>query len=1187
MYLKKIELKGFKSFPYKTTIEFNGGITSVVGPNGSGKSNISDAVRWVLGEQRMKSLRGEKLEDVIFGGTQEKKAMSYCEVSLTIDNQDKIMDIDFSEVTVKRRAYKSGESQFYINNEQCRLKDIKELFLDTGIGKEGYSIIEQGKIDEILSSNSASRRRIFDEASGISKYRYKKEEAQKKLKKTSENLERIDDIFFEIEKQISPLEKQMKKAVKYKTLSKELKTLEVNSFINQIETMKTRLFDLFESEKKLIGQMEAIKGKKENDCNELEKLKKLCEEISQMHQKLQREEFETMEHLERKKSEIGILKEKESGILSSIKRNDSEAKSLEESAAKSKSDLEKIMAAINEYSQKIDVLGEKRKSIESQIKSHNETIEKAETEMEDLKDGIVDIVDEKNKKLLKISSLEASVEAMGERKSAIEAEISDVDIAKDKKGETLRGIEAEIKSATGDVNEISSFKKSLNAEMAKHAEDIETSVGEINRINLDIKGNSSKLKIYESMERQLEGFNRGVKEVLRSGIAGVQDVVANILNVEKTYEVAIETALGGAIQNIITSNEYAAKKAIEHLKKNNFGRATFLPLNVFSEKSFKKPVFKMEEGIVGVASDIVKCSGEYNCIRESLLGRVIVVRDMDCAIKTGRQTGHKYKIVTLDGQVLNPGGSLTGGSLRKNSDGILSRGRIIQELSQTLQKLNEELECNVKREAELKIKMEEKRVQFEQHEKRMKEQEKSIMLLQNKALNAASGIEELDEKKARLEREKGSIQDNISNIQVMSKKLGQEIEALESQIEKSQKRLKELSSCSKDSATNTKEYEASLNEVVIEMTRLQSERSNSMREKERMDGEIERYSTLITQRKSESMSFENEIKKIKDHSAQLIAQVEKDQGMLEKMKSENSKLAVQKEEADVKREAVEKAMNSYENEYMAQREQQLNARTKIQEIESKKENILEKMLDLYMLTYEDALEIKDENLNIGQQEIKKLKAAIREIGNVNLDSIEEYTNVKERYDFYKEQKQDLENSVDNLTGIIKNMESSMVSEFKEKFETINERFKEVFCELFGGGSANLKLLDPADMLHSDIEIVAKPPGKNLKNINLMSGGEKSLTAIAVIFAILITRPTPFCILDEIEAALDDSNIYRFGEFLKRLSDKTQFIAITHRMGTMEASDYIYGVTMEESGISNILTLKLEDVKDFEGEEKIS
>ena len=1186
MYLKKIELKGFKSFPYKTTIEFNGGITSVVGPNGSGKSNISDAVRWVLGEQRMKSLRGEKLEDVIFGGTQEKKPMSYCEVALTIDNQDGIMDIDFSEVTVKRRAYKSGESQFYINNEQCRLRDIKELLLDTGIGKEGYSIIEQGKIDEILSSNSASRRRIFDEASGISKYRYKKDEAQRKLNKTSENLERIYDIFFEIEKQISPLEKQMKKAVRYKTLSKELKALEVNSFINQVEKTRSRLSELFESEKKLIEQMDSIRGKKESDHEQLEKLKKLCDEISQMQQKLQREEYETMELLERKKSEIGILKEKESSILAGIKRNESEAESLEKSTEKSKSDLGNIKEHIDEYSKKIDELSEKRKSIETHIKNHNETIEKAETEMEDLKDGIVDIVDEKNKKLLKISSLEASVEAMGERKAAIEAEINEVGSEKDKKAEELGNVEAQVKSASDRLKEISILRESLDNERVKHSKDIENIVKDINRINLDIKGNSSKLKIYESMERQLEGFNRGVKEVLKSGIEGVQDVVANILGVEKEYEIAIETALGGAIQNIITSDEYAAKKAIEYLKKNNFGRATFLPLNIFSKKSFKKPEFEMDEGIVGVASDIAECSEEYGCIRDSLLGRVIIVRDMDCAIKTGRKTGHKYKIVTLDGQVLNAGGSLTGGALRKNSDGILSRGRIIQEISDMLQNLNGELHSNITSEAELKRKMDEKRIQIEQHEKSIKENEKSIMLLQNKATNAASGINELDEKKARLEREQGSIQENISSIQAMREKLSEDIKVLEAEIEKSQERLKALSSCSRDSATNTKEYESALNGVVIEMTKLQSERSNSIREKERIDGEVEKYAMLISQRKNETMSLQSDMEKIKCSTSQLMEQVEKDNEMLGKMKTEISKLLSQKSKADIEKDSVEKAMNSYENEYMAQKEQQLNVRTKIQESESKQENIFEKMLDTYALTYEEALELKDENLNISQQEIKSLKASLRELGNVNMDSIDEYGKVKERYDFYKEQKQDLENSVENLTGIIKNMESSMVSEFKEKFEGINERFKEVFCELFGGGSASLKLLDPADILQSDIEIVAKPPGKNLKNINLMSGGEKSLTAIAVIFAILLTRPTPFCILDEIEAALDDSNIYRFGEFLKRLSDRTQFIAITHRMGTMEVSDYIYGVTMEESGISNILTLKLEEVKDFEREEKI-
>ena len=1182
MYLKELELKGFKSFPEKTDIVFKNGITAIVGPNGSGKSNISDAVRWVLGEQSIKSLRGDKLEDVIFAGSDKKKPMNYCEVSLTIDNSDGEIEIDFTELTIKRRAYRNGESQFFLNGKPCRLKDIKELFLDTGIGKDSYSIIEQGKVDEILSNNPLVRRKVFDEACGIAKYRYKKQEAERNLKNTAENLERINDIYIEIEKQINPLKNQKEKAEKFLEISGRLKELEINNFLREINKIdkeaKEIKITLEESEKKINTSEEKNKAlEKEYEDFKLES-EVIDEEIEKENEYLS----SLKEVIAQKESEINLITEKSNNKKKDIERKKDEISKL--SSLSEKNDEDK-----KENLQKIEILNAKKEELEANLekkgsknKEQKENIDCIEKTIDEFKDNMIKLLNEKQTISNNVSSLEANRDNMNQRWQTI-------DETTDENEKNIKNTSKLIETENDELKDITSKFEDVDKKILGNAEKIENLSKEISDLEKNITDNKyelnefkSKKKIYVEMENQYEGFNRGVKEVLKNKkLKGIDGAVAQVISVSEKYEKAIESSLAAAMQNIITEDEQSAKEAIEFLKKTEGGRVTFLPLNVVSSNLIDLKDVKSKVEPIGIASDLVEFDEKYRNIVESLLGKTVVIEDIDQAIQFARDTKYKLKIATLDGEILKPGGSITGGSI-KNSGNLLSRKRIISEYSEKIDMLSESIE---KEESSLKSLKEDKTNLYTEKDKLVSEKnsiEKDILLKKAEIKKLEEKIVEYKTNIEKLEREKESISSNMEYTISKLNSANKEIEEIDKKSEKSREEVEKLNRELEEGKSLYDKERKDFEELNIELVNLNNELKSLDSNTNRIS--MENESTVI---KIEGMKkeIESDLKDVGEFEERIKAE-EVEKANVQKEHLEASRILEDKriKRAELKNAIDEKTKEIKRNEREVSefKEELYKINSKLERFKSNRENYLNKMFEQYDMTFMQASELRNDELQISKKEIETLKREKRSIGSVNLDSIEEYKETKERYDLYSSQKADLEESISGITKLIKELEHNMKIEFVEKFEEISNNFKEVYKKLFGGGTGALTIADKENILESDIIITAQPPGKKMKNINLLSGGEKALTAICILFAIIISRPTPFCILDEIEAPLDDINVYRFGEFLKELSQDTQFIAVTHRRGTMEAAEYIYGVTMQERAISKIISLKLQEAEKFAG-----
>ena len=1182
MYLKELELKGFKSFPEKTDIVFKNGITAIVGPNGSGKSNISDAVRWVLGEQSIKSLRGDKLEDVIFAGSDKKKPMNYCEVSLTIDNSDGEIEIDFTELTIKRRAYRNGESQFFLNGKPCRLKDIKELFLDTGIGKDSYSIIEQGKVDEILSNNPLVRRKVFDEACGIAKYRYKKQEAERNLKNTAENLERINDIYIEIEKQINPLKNQKEKAEKFLEISGRLKELEINNFLREINKIdkeaKEIKITLEESEKKINTSEEKNKAlEKEYEDFKLES-EVIDEEIEKENEYLS----SLKEVIAQKESEINLITEKSNNKKKDIERKKDEISKL--SSLSEKNDEDK-----KENLQKIEILNAKKEELEANLekkgsknKEQKENIDCLEKTIDEFKDNMIKLLNEKQTISNNVSSLEANRDNMNQRWQTI-------DETTDENEKNIKNTSKLIETENDELKDITSKFEDVDKKILGNAEKIENLSKEISDLEKNITDNKyelnefkSKKKIYVEMENQYEGFNRGVKEVLKNKkLKGIDGAVAQVISVSEKYEKAIESSLAAAMQNIITEDEQSAKEAIEFLKKTEGGRVTFLPLNVVSSNLIDLKDVKSKVEPIGIASDLVEFDEKYRNIVESLLGKTVVIEDIDQAIQFARDTKYKLKIATLDGEILKPGGSITGGSI-KNSGNLLSRKRIISEYSEKIDMLSESIE---KEESSLKSLKEDKTNLYTEKDKLVSEKnsiEKDILLKKAEIKKLEEKIVEYKTNIEKLEREKESISSNMEYTISKLNSANKEIEEIDKKSEKSREEVEKLNRELEEGKSLYDKERKDFEELNIELVNLNNELKSLDSNTNRISMENENTVIKIEGMKKE---IESDLKDVGEFEERIKAE-EVEKANVQKEHLEASRILEDKriKRAELKNAIDEKTKEIKRNEREVSefKEELYKINSKLERFKSNRENYLNKMFEQYDMTFMQASELKNDELQISKKEIETLKREKRSIGSVNLDSIEEYKETKERYDLYSSQKADLEESISGITKLIKELEHNMKIEFVEKFEEISNNFKEVYKKLFGGGTGALTIADKENILESDIIITAQPPGKKMKNINLLSGGEKALTAICILFAIIISRPTPFCILDEIEAPLDDINVYRFGEFLKELSQDTQFIAVTHRRGTMEAAEYIYGVTMQERAISKIISLKLQEAEKFAG-----
>ena len=1179
MYLKKLELQGFKSFADKTVLEFMPGITTVIGPNGSGKSNISDAIRWVLGEQSMKSLRGSKTEDVIFAGTQNRKSLGFAEVSMVMDNSDQKLPIEYNEVTITRKLYRSGESGYYINKTPCRLKDVLELFMDTGIGKDGYSIIGQGKIDEILSNKSEERRHIFEEAAGIVKYRVRKAESEKKLEQTKLNLLRINDIISEIEANIEPTKIQAEKAKEYLRLRDELKSIEIGLFIHNINDYKKRIEEVINDQDIYNTQLVRENERLSNIQELKEKLRVSLDSITEQIEKMQNLGFENEKKKEQIKADININLEK-------INNNNANFERLEKEIIENDERLKVLEEEINQKNDKKTNLTENKEKFvkeleekETELKKLTDKMSEKELDMETKKKKVEDNTDEKYEISNAISTLKANVENSNSRKKVVEEEIdvniSELDSSRMQKSEISQKfaeIEAKREKIKSDLNKIDEKRKESDAKLKEY--DLK-----INQCESEIRMKDSRMKFLIETEKEKEGYIRSVKSILQdcekdlSLKKGVHGVIANLISVPKEYETAIEMCLGQSMQNIVTDTEEDAKKLVEHLRKFNLGRASFLPITSVKGKKLDK--IKSEKGVIGIASDLVKFDKKYEQIVLSLLGRTLIVDTMDNAIAIARKNSYGFRIVTLQGDVLNPSGAISGGSVSTKTVNILGRSREIEELKKTIAELEKKVEKLKKDKSEYENSIEDLLEEIEGLENELKDIEIVYATEKQRVSSIEEAVSKVEKRLEKLRDEKKSIEEQLKINEQTQNNLNEKISAIDEENKKLSEEIEEFSNHNKETQTIVDDLNFDITNLKISVSSFDESEASINEIVERINNDIENLKQSTENKKEQKIKLTEENDKLEELNIKLNEEAE---NLLKEVSNSGTKVEELKNDRITKNQKLEEAEENFTDQMEkidGLKEQVNKADIKKSKYEVELEQIISKMWEEYEITPNDPGEYEEpKNVAEVQKQVNKIRGEMKDLGSVNIDSIEEYKKLKERYDFMNEQRLDLETTMAKLRNVITDMTTVMKKQFEDRFRVINKNFSEVFVELFGGGKAELKLTDEDNILESGIEIEVQPPGKKLQNMMLLSGGERAFTAIALLFAILKINPAPFCVLDEIEAALDDVNVYRFAEYLKKFAQESQFLVITHRKGTMEAANTVYGITMQENGISKLLSLDL-------------
>lgn len=1185
MFLKYLEICGFKSFPERVKIEFNKGITGIVGPNGSGKSNISDAIRWVMGEQSVKSLRGGKMEDVIFSGTAERKPVGFAEVSLCFDNSEKVFKIEYDEVLITRRYFRSGESEYYINKTSCRLRDIHELLMDTGMGRDGYSVVGQGKIDEIISAKPEDRRVIFEEAAGISKYKYRKQESEKKMQQTEENLVRLLDLISEIEARIEPLKQQSEKAKEFLRLRDELKGIEINLLVNTIDRLKASL-EKSQADFKINGEdIKVTNGRITEYEKQSEELKKISED-----RELTQEE--SLKRLYEIKNEIATL-ENNIVVLENSRSFSNENKTrLENDIAELNKENEELGSNVEIKNSELKALKLKSESLAIEKKDLDERYSKLENQVgED-----ASVIEQCNADIVEayqsLSEINLLLAASKSEINSLEAKLSDFNDDIELKRE-----DAEIYNQKADKEKqlLSRFeenKKALECDADKKQAEIDElskNLVHLNNILNDVTVNLSKAisekKMLEDLERDMEGYAHSVKAVIKEHSSGVlknirlYGTLSKLMEVPAKYAVAIETALGNNLQNIVTEDENDAKKAIEFLKQTKGGRATFVPIKAVKGKRLDDKEFKNLNGYIGIASDLIEYDSKFETVMQDQLGRIIVIDNMNNAIEFARKTSARHKLVTIEGEVFNAGGSITGGSVNKNVS-FLSRGAKIASLAE-------------------KIKSD-----TERHQKLTSDKQEKENILESKK----SEKETLQTRLSMINNEVYKSEYNYNHyLEIASQYL--------TEISEAETEQKDNLALVEENKTKCKEYEKSQSEINGRISELkqkiesiQEQNTENSDKARRLSSEIMRLTIEISETENdislvnqEILTFELKAKANNEEIAKKQAEIEGSGG---KDSEIDEKIAAIREEIVAKTletEETEKQIETIKNERndislkitnIAEQVKALNEnliflakeQTRIEEKINKQnsdiDSINQKLWDDYELTYISAAEHKTEieNFSETQKKVNGIKNSIKALGNVNVGAIEEYAQTKERYDFLTAQRDDLLNAKETLKGVIGDIEQLMTKQFKDQLQIINKTFTRVFKELFMGGTAELVLTDEQDVLSAGIEIHAQPPGKKLQNMTLFSGGEKAIIAIALLFSLLEVRPSPVCVFDEIEAALDDVNVLRFAEYLRKMCYRSQFAIITHRRGTMEACDTLYGVTMQQKGVSKLLQLNIDEVE---------
>ena len=1181
MYLKRLELQGFKSFANRTVLEFKNGITAVIGPNGSGKSNIVDAIRWVLGEQSMKSLRGAKSEDVIFAGTQNRKSLGFAEVSIVIDNSDQSLPIEYSEVTVSRRLYRTGETGYFINKVPCRLKDINELFMDTGIGKDGYSIIGQGRIDEILSNKSEDRRHIFEEAAGIVKYRVRRVETEKKLEQTRVNLVRINDILSEIEANLEPLKNQSDKAKKYLEIKEQLKNIEVGLYLYKIDNYKEKLEE-FLKDKEILEKQNEDENEKLAKMQELkENLKEELEQINEQIERIQNLSFESKTKIEQLNSNISISNER-------ITNNELNKNRLESEIREAKKNIQELEEEKKNRELRKETLAKNREKFEKQLKEKEEELAKLteklsskEIEIEEKKKQSEKLTETKYNYQNDLTMFDTNIENHQARIKQINKELDKIISELDERRSTKNDISNEKNKIEKNLNVEKDELKKIQEEKEKLEKETQKFEDLINKLTDDKRLKTSKYNFLVETEKEKEGYVKSVKDILKACDndkelkRGIEGVLANIISTDSKYQTAIEMALGSSMQNIVTDNEENVKKLINYLRTNNLGRASFLPIS--SIKGKKIDNFTNAEGILGVASDLVKASEKYNNIILNLLGKTIIVDNIENAIKVAKINKYSFKIVTLEGDIINPSGAMTGGSVAKKTLNILGRAAEIKKLEKEISSIDKKLENAVTEKENFISSNQDLINKIEEISKKVQQSEIEFATVNERYNSIKSEIEKIVSNKEKFNNELQALKEKITDTENSKVEINKNIEDINATIINLQNEIEEFAKLNKDD----QEYIDNLNEDITDLKISVSsfDESNTSIEEmmERIENDIKTENERISNNNKEIEKSLLQNEELKNTIEDLKKNIEKIKLDVENSGEKTEELKNKREEKNNRIDKTEKDISTQFETIQKVKEGLVKADAKYSSTNQDLEETVNDLWTDYEITPNNAKENfeKPTNINETQKEVNQLHSKIKELGDVNVNAIEEYKKTSERYEEMCEQRLDLETTMAKLRKVIDDMTDAMKKQFKEKFKLIQKNFNEVFVELFGGGKAELLLEDENNILECGIDIKVQPTGKKLQNMMLLSGGEKALTAIALLFAILRINPSPFCILDEIEAALDDVNVYRYAEFLKKFSKDTEFLVITHRKGSMEAANTVYGITMEENGVSKLLSISLD------------
>lgn len=1184
MFLKRLDVVGFKSFAERISVDFVPGVTAVVGPNGSGKSNITDAIRWVLGEQSAKSLRGSKMEDIIFAGSDSRKSLNVAEVSLTLDNEDKFFPIDYQEICVTRRVYRSGESEFSINKQSCRLKDIVDLFMDSGLGREAFSIISQGRVEEILSSKAEDRRSIFEEAAGVLKYKHRKRKAEQKLLETQDNLNRVEDIIHELEGQLEPLKMQASIARDYLDKKEQLEEFEVALTVHEIEDIHAQWEKLKAEFEQNSDREISLASQIQTKEAEVAQLRDRAQAIDESIDDLQEVLLVASKDLEKLEGKKEVLKERKKNFH---QNRDGYKRRMEEYKEKLKEYEELIQSEkqiLEQYKQKVSEIQKQLRDKHSEMELADQNMEEA---LENLKSEYIDVLNSQAACRNELKYLEEQLRQQSTKNNRLDDDhekfVSQRKEIEEKKADMARKLEAQQKQLEEDVTAY----RELQQKLEKRKREYQNKESKLYQAYQYLQQFRSRKEVLEEMQDDYSGFFQGVKEVLkaRDRLSGIEGAIAELISVPKEYETAVEIALGSAAQHVVTEQESDARNAINYLKKNKFGRATFLPLSNIKGRQFPLDQKRQMEGhpsFVGIAEQLIDYNERYKNVLGNLLGNVIVTKDLKGANELARLLNFRYRLVTLEGDVVNPGGSMTGGSVKQKSNSLLSRQRELEQLTEKFKEMEEQtnhLESTVKS-LKQKIsadetKLDEWREKGEQN--RLKEQH-----LKSELREIEIEEKNINERLKLYDMEMKSYHEDRSQTENRMKELKEKLEELVKTGNDLEEKIDHLSKQKQSQQESKENLQSIITDLKVTLAEKQQVSSNQAEKVERLEQEQHEMSTLYHETKEEFLLLEEEMSSNSSGEEKLeediqVKRVEKDETVHLISKRREERMQISTKMDDIEHELKEMKRQHKQLSDMLRDEE-----VKINRLDVELENRLDHLREEYMLTYEAAKE--QYPLTIPYEEAKKkvklIKMAIDELGTVNLGAIDEYERISERYGFLEEQRNDLTEAKETLYQVISEMDEEMTRRFETAFYSIRSHFDTVFTELFGGGRADLELTDPEDMLNTGVEIVAQPPGKKLQNLNLLSGGERALTAIALLFAILKVRPVPFCVLDEVEAALDEANVTRFAQYLRKFSQESQFIVITHRKGTMEEADVLYGVTMQESGVSKMVSVRLEESKEL-------